>query len=223
MKLGEQARTALIEAAGIQDLYVQGEIIKLIEDEDSPAFRSYLAKAEEREQEARKRRRDANDALTQKNQELLDAQKENTKLLTELQDALAKAKNAQQEAESNLDHLQKKTQFELMSNVVRTALWVITVAGVTTTVLYLVAMKVGKETTLIGNAWSNLLGILVTNSFSIIGTIMGVKYAASPAPGATTNMGAPPSAPLPPAPPLPPSPPSPPMPAAAPLPPSPPR
>ena len=33
------------------------------------------------------------------------------------------------------------------------------------------------ETQVIGSAWSNMFGILLTNAFSIIGTIMGVKYA----------------------------------------------
>jgi hypothetical protein len=49
--------------------------------------------------------------------------------------------------------------------------------GITTTILYTMAIMMGKDTTLLGNAWSNLFGILLTNSFSIIGTIMGVKYA----------------------------------------------
>jgi len=51
--------------------------------------------------------------------------------------------------------------------------------GVTTTALYIFAMITKFDTTLIGNAWSNLFGILLTNSFSIIGTIMGVKYASN--------------------------------------------
>ena len=33
------------------------------------------------------------------------------------------------------------------------------------------------DTDIIGSTWSNMFGILLTNSFSIIGTIMGVKYA----------------------------------------------
>jgi len=33
------------------------------------------------------------------------------------------------------------------------------------------------DTTVIGSTWSNIIGILLTNAFSIIGTIMGVKYA----------------------------------------------
>ena len=43
--------------------------------------------------------------------------------------------------------------------------------------MYVAAMLANKDTTILGNAWSNLFGILLTNSFSIIGTIMGVKYA----------------------------------------------
>lgn len=33
------------------------------------------------------------------------------------------------------------------------------------------------NTVLLGSTWSNMFSILLTNSFSIIGTIMGVKYA----------------------------------------------
>jgi hypothetical protein len=36
---------------------------------------------------------------------------------------------------------------------------------------------VGKDTQVISAAWSNIFGILLTNAFSIIGTIMGIKYA----------------------------------------------
>ena len=43
--------------------------------------------------------------------------------------------------------------------------------------MYITALLSGVDTTLLGNAWSNMFGILLTNSFSIIGTIMGVKYA----------------------------------------------
>ena len=49
--------------------------------------------------------------------------------------------------------------------------------GITTTGLYLVAILTGKETDVIGSTWSNMFGMLLTSSFSIVGTIMGVKYA----------------------------------------------
>ena len=35
----------------------------------------------------------------------------------------------------------------------------------------------GVDTQIIGSTWSNMFGILLTNAFSIVGTIMGVKYA----------------------------------------------
>jgi hypothetical protein len=37
----------------------------------------------------------------------------------------------------------------------------------------------GHDSKIIESTWSNLFGILLTNSFSIIGTIMGVKHANS--------------------------------------------
>jgi len=39
------------------------------------------------------------------------------------------------------------------------------------------AIAYDKETQIIGSTWSNMFGILLTNAFSIVGTIMGVKYA----------------------------------------------
>jgi len=43
--------------------------------------------------------------------------------------------------------------------------------------MYGIAMATGKDTQIIGSTWSNMFGILLTNAFSIVGTIMGVKYA----------------------------------------------
>ena len=57
------------------------------------------------------------------------------------------------------------------------ALAVIIGVGIVTTLLYWVAIVTNKETQIIGSTWSNMFGILLTNAFSIVGTIMGVKYA----------------------------------------------
>jgi hypothetical protein len=43
--------------------------------------------------------------------------------------------------------------------------------------MYFFALVRGLDTVLLGSTWSNMFSILLTNSFSIIGTIMGVKYA----------------------------------------------
>jgi hypothetical protein len=95
----------------------------------------------------------------------------------EAESARVEAENAKISAESDLDLIQKKSQFELIGTIVRVALWVILGVGVVTTVVYLIAMFSGVDTSVIGSTWSNIIGILLTNSFSIIGTIMGVKYA----------------------------------------------
>jgi lipopolysaccharide export LptBFGC system permease protein LptF len=95
----------------------------------------------------------------------------------EAESARVEAENAKIVAESDLDLIQKKSQFELIGTIVRVALWVILGVGVVTTVMYLIALSMGLDTSVIGSTWSNIIGILLTNAFSIVGTIMGVKYA----------------------------------------------
>src|SRR6056300_1260055 len=87
------------------------------------------------------------------------------------------AEYAKEVAETDLSLLQKKTQTELMGNIVRVALWVIMGVGFVTTGLYVFVLLLGHDSKIIESTWSNLFGILLTNSFSIIGTIMGVKHA----------------------------------------------
>ena len=78
---------------------------------------------------------------------------------------------------NDLDLLQKRTQFELIGLIVRIALSIIIGVGVITTAIYIYILSIGGDSTLIESSWANMFGILLTNSFSIIGTIMGVKYA----------------------------------------------
>jgi hypothetical protein len=95
----------------------------------------------------------------------------------EAENSKQEAINAKIAAEQDLELMQKKTQFELIGNIIKVALWVILGVGVVTTVVYLIAMFSGIDTAVIASTWSNIVGILLTNSFSIVGTIMGVKYA----------------------------------------------
>jgi hypothetical protein len=87
------------------------------------------------------------------------------------------ALKARDEAMNDLDMMQKRTQFELINLIVKISLIIIIGVGITTTIIYMVAMFTEKDTQIIGSTWSNMFGILLTNAFSIIGTIMGVKYA----------------------------------------------
>jgi len=118
------------------------------------------------------------------NNELLTWKEENERIQNELQEEMKRTESARQEAEdakanalTDLDLLQKKTQTELMGNIVKVALGVIMFVAVITTSMYVFSIVMGKEVNTIGPAWSNMFGILLTNAFSIVGTIMGVKYA----------------------------------------------
>jgi PAS domain S-box-containing protein len=92
----------------------------------------------------------------------------------QLKNAIEIEKNA---ALNDLDILMKKSQSELIKTIVVVALVVIVGVGVITTLLYWMAMVTGKDTQIIGSTWSNMFSVLLTNAFSIVGTIMGIKYA----------------------------------------------
>ena len=118
------------------------------------------------------------------NRELNEWKQDNLRLTEELKNEMVKSEQARIDAErakenaiNDLDILQKRNQTELISTIVRVALWVIMGVGVVTTGVYVLTLFLGKDTQIISAAWSNIFGILLTNAFSIVGTIMGIKYA----------------------------------------------
>jgi PAS domain S-box-containing protein len=92
----------------------------------------------------------------------------------QLKNAIEIEKNA---AINDLDILMKKSQSELIKTIVIVALMVIVGVGVITTILYWMAIVTNRDTQIIGSTWSNMFSVLLTNAFSIVGTIMGIKYA----------------------------------------------
>ena len=169
----------LIKLSEEKNIFLEGNIIKVIESDDEN-FKNYLTKAKEKDSSTRKKRLEITRQVQDQNRKLEEKAVENETLMIDLKQALGEAEGAKEAALNDLDLIQKKSQFELMGQIIRVALWVIMGVGVLTTLLYVVALYTkgsGPDTTLIGNTWSNLLGILLTNSFSIVGTIMGVKYA----------------------------------------------
>ena len=185
IEITEHTRNVLLEVAKKKKIYVEGNFLKLLKaPKGDKEFEEYLTVCKDKDSTARKKRLSVTKQVQSQNKELEKAAEENEQLLLDLQVALDEAKEAEREAQKlrdeaveDLDMLQKRTQFELIGLIVKVALIIIIGVGVTTTLLYSVAMLAGEDTTLLGNAWSNMFGILLTNSFSIIGTIMGVKYA----------------------------------------------
>jgi PAS domain S-box-containing protein len=80
---------------------------------------------------------------------------------------------------NDLDATIKKSQNELIKVIVKSALFVIMSVGFITTLMYSFAILSNKDTQIIGSTWSNMFSVLLTNAFSIVGTIMGIKYATS--------------------------------------------
>jgi hypothetical protein len=219
IKFTPEIKKELITLSETKNLFLEGNIVKVIDSDGDDNFKEYLTKCVERDTTNRKKRLDITKQIQTQNKDLSDLNAENQKILEELQSTLKEvedskmtfevqnrelnewkadnirlteeltvemvkseqarvdAEKAKQNAENDLDVLQKKTQFELINTIVRVALFVIIGVGITTTALYTVALFTNQDTQIIGSTWSNMFGILLTNAFSIVGTIMGVKYA----------------------------------------------
>ena len=167
---------ALLKAKA-KKVYVEGNFVKIIKGSLDKDVVTYIEECKTKDRLARKKRLDVTKQVQAQNKELEEASVVKEALLIELQNEKNEAEKLRDEAVEDLDLMQKRTQFELIGLIVRVALVIIIGVGVLTTLMYVTAMLANKDTTILGNAWSNLFGILLTNSFSIIGTIMGVKYA----------------------------------------------
>lgn len=177
IKLDELTKNALLKIQKTTGIYLEGNILKLLEETDNKDFKSYLETAINLDKETRRKRLEITKQIQNQNKELISWKKKNSELMTELEDALKNTQTAKEEVQKDLDILQKKIQTELIGTIVKVSLITIVSIGVISTCLYAIALFMNKDTTILGNAWSNMFGILLTNCFSIIGTIMGVKYA----------------------------------------------
>ena len=173
-------------------IYLEGNILKVLKAEAGDTeLKKYLETAKTKDKTSRRKRLEVTKQVQEQNKELVTKQEENDSLMEELQVALEEARNATWEAEKlkeeaekgkdkaleDLELMQKRSQFELIGMIVRIALIVICGVGIITTIMYGIALTSGQDTQIIGSTWSNMFGILLTNAFSIVGTIMGVKYA----------------------------------------------
>ena len=192
IEVTEHTRNVLLEVAKTKKIYVEGNFLKLLKaPKGDKEFEEYLTLCKEKDKTTRRKRLEVTKQVQTQNKELVAKQEETDALMIELQEALESAKNAEWEAEKlrdeaekakekaleDLDLMQKRSQFELIGTIVRVALVIIIGVGIVTTIMYGLAMLSGQDTQIIGSTWSNMFGILLTNAFSIVGTIMGVKYA----------------------------------------------
>lgn len=185
IEVSDYTREVLLNVAKTKKIYVEGNFLKLLKAKPNDSeFEEYLKLCKEKDKASRRKRLDVTKQVQLQNKELAKAAKENEALMIELKKALDNANDLKCAAEENADKalqdlevMQKRSQFELIGTIVNVALWVIVGVGVLTTVMYGIALMSKTDTQIIGSTWSNMFGILLTNAFSIVGTIMGVKYA----------------------------------------------
>ena len=192
MKVDKSTRDFLLKIYKDNKISLEGNVLKVLEPESGDTeFAEYLTVSIDKDKISRRRRLDITKQIQNQNKDLLLSQEENQKLMEDLKnalteaekskvhamDAMKKAEAAKELALTDLDVLQRKTQTELIGTIVKVALWVIIGVGITVTMMYIFAITNNIDTQIIGSTWANILGILLTNAFSIVGTIMGVKYA----------------------------------------------
>lgn len=159
---------------------IQGKNKELLEGEkENERVNQELTKALEEAEESKKEAILAKEQAEDAREEAEDAREEAEIARLDAEQSKNDAINAKNIAEGDLEIMHKRTQFELIGTIVKVALWVILGVGFITTAVFMIALFAGKDTAVVGSTWSNIIGILLTNSFSIIGTIMGVKYASN--------------------------------------------
>jgi hypothetical protein len=169
IKINKEAQKQLIELSKEKDIFLEGNILKIIDAGESQEFKSYVEEAIKKDKDSRAKRLDITKQIQDQNKELVDIKKK-------LEISLKEAEKARADAEQDLDVIRKKTQYELIRQIVVVALFLVVGVCLISTGMYVFSIITGKETELIGNIWSSMFGIILTNSFSIIGTIMGIKY-----------------------------------------------
>jgi len=177
ISLNDELKKELIALASEKNIFLEGNILKIINADGDHAFSDYIESSINRDKESRKKRLEITKTIQQQNKELIEWKAHNEQLNIDLQEALAASEKAKQLAENDLDVLQKRTQYELVGSIVKVALWVICGVGIITSMLFSITLFMDIENKTIESSWSNMFSILLTNSFSIVGTIMGVKYA----------------------------------------------
>lgn len=191
MIITKVTRDSLLKLAKEKKIYLEGNILKIITPSEDDEFNEYIKLCKEKDTSSRRKRLEVTKQVQSQNNQLELAAQKNAELMNELTIALEETKLSEQKASDakleaeilrdnaleDLDSLQKRTQFELMGKIIKVALYVIIGVGLLTTMLFAYTLIFDKDSVIVETTWSNLFGILLTNSFSIVGTIMGVKYA----------------------------------------------
>lgn len=180
LKIKGNLRGDLLALYKDKGIALEGNILKLIDCGSDEELSNYIKEVSDRDREIRKKRLDITKQIQAQNIELKELAEKNEEhkkqlelALKEAEEAKKKVEIAKKEVEQDLNVLQQKTQNQLVESIVKVSLAIIVGIAITVTIMFFVK----EDNQIVESAWSNMFGILLTNSFSIIGTIMGVKYA----------------------------------------------
>ena len=161
--LNDEIKQQLITLATEKNIFLEGNITKLIDTESNLDFRNYIFQCITRDKENRKKRLDITKTIQDQNKALIEWKSHNEQLNKDLQVALTASEKAKQLAENDLDVLQKRTQNELVGSIVKVALWIICGVGTITSILFALTLFTGLENKTVESSWSNMFSILLTN------------------------------------------------------------
>jgi hypothetical protein len=176
MKVDQLTKQSLIDLYTTRGICLEGNILKIIDVEDDENFKEYINKCIDIDKDVRRKRLEITRQVQDQNRELILAQEINKKTQYELEFAMQELRKSKVAVENDLDIQIKKNQNELISQIIKVSLLIIIGVGIITSTLYAYTIISGQTNQIIESSWANMFSILLTNSFSIIGTIMGVKY-----------------------------------------------
>ena len=145
MKFNSETKAQLIECAKSKGVFLEGNILKLIDTSGDKEFSEYINSSIERDTDSRRKRLEMTKQVQQQNNELTKSKLENEKINKELKQALELAEKSKEAAVNDLDVLQKRTQNQLIESIVKVSLWIISGVGVITTVMFGITLLKGMN------------------------------------------------------------------------------
>lgn len=159
-------------------IYLEGALLKVLTKENKLSdddWIEYLKIANDRDENKSKERVElTHEALNQKT-ELERAHKKIKQQYKLLKEEKEKVEDNVCTLENDLKILREKNQLRILNHVVNICLRIIIGIGFSCSIILVVMLLFGKQSDLIESTWSQSILLMLSNAFSIIATIQGVK------------------------------------------------
>ena len=105
----KETKEKLLQVGKEKGIYLEGNVLKLIDSENDKSLEEYVKKATNLQKEKQRKRLDVTKQVQTQNKQLKSATQSVEKANSKLEDALRAAEHSKQNALKDLDILQKKT------------------------------------------------------------------------------------------------------------------